>query len=160
MNKIISKITTLNNKFDKIKKKRKRNLKLININQPKPKIICKTESKNNKYIQKFSYYQDIINPMLLVPIKKTNASKKKSKKNVTTHKVEENNDKKTERNNFRSMSMRKLPVKRDINGQSNNNNLYISTISTGNFNLNNDEKLVNVTFNRTIKSNKQNNYIK
>ena len=118
------------------------------------------ESKNNKYIQKFSYYQDIINPMLLVPIKKTNASKKKSKKNVTTHKVEENNDKKTERNNFRSMSMRKLPVKRDINGQNNNNNLYISTISTGNFNLNNDEKLVNVTFNRTIKSNKQNNYIK
>ena len=117
------------------------------------------ESKNNKYIQKFSYYQDIINPMLLVPIKKANAFKKKSKKNIT-HKVDENNDKKIERNNFRSMSMKKLPVKRDINGQNNNNNLYISTISTGNFNLNNDEKLVNVTFNRTIKSSKQNKYNK
>ena len=43
MNRILSKITTLNNKLDRIKIKRKRNLKLININQPKPKIICKTE---------------------------------------------------------------------------------------------------------------------
>jgi hypothetical protein len=82
--------------------------------------------------------------------------KKKSKKNLT-HKIDENNDKKIERNNFRSMSMKKLPVKRDINGQNNN---YISTISTGNFNLNSDEKIVNVTFNRTIKSSKQKNYNK
>ena len=51
MNRILNKITSLNNKLDKIKIKRKRNLKLININQPKPKIMCKTESKkNNKYL--------------------------------------------------------------------------------------------------------------
>lgn len=114
------------------------------------------ESKNNKYIQKFSYYQDIINPMLLVPIKKVNVSKKKSKKNLN-HKIDENNDKKIERNKFRSMSTKKLTTKREINAQNNNNNLYISTISTGNFNLNNDEKLANVTFNGTTKSNKQKN---
>ena len=68
-----------------------------------------------------------------------------------------NNDKKITGNIYKSMSMKKLPVQRDINRQNSNNNLYFSTISTGNFNLNNDEKFVNVTFKGT---NKQKNYNK
>ena len=71
MNRILSKITTLNNKLDRIKIKRKRNLKLININQPKPKIICKTESKNNKYLLFINDYHK--NKLLLKKRKLANA---------------------------------------------------------------------------------------
>ena len=55
MNKILGRLTNLNNKLNQIKNRRKRNLKLLKSNVSKPKIMCKTETKN-KYIIKINYY--------------------------------------------------------------------------------------------------------
>ena len=70
MNRILSKITTLNNKLDQIKIKKKRNLKLIKISESKPKIICKTEAKNKYLLFMNDYYK---NKLLLKKKKISNA---------------------------------------------------------------------------------------
>ena len=70
MNKILGKITNLNNKLDQIKIRKKRNLKLINKDKPKPKIMCKTETKNKYLLFMNDYYK---NKLLLKKRKLENA---------------------------------------------------------------------------------------
>ena len=70
MNKILGKITNLNNKLEQIKIRRKRNLKLINKDKPKPKIMCKTETKNKYLLFMNDYYK---NKLLLKKRKLENA---------------------------------------------------------------------------------------
>ena len=105
------------------------------------------EYKNRKYIDKFSYYQDLINPLLLVPIKKPIINKIKSKKSLDNLFNQENSKKllrfsiidKKSKNKNRSSSIHNKRVTNNIN------NIYSSsTISTGNFNLNTDDKFINV----------------
>ena len=132
------------------------------------------DNKDREYIKKFSYYQDLINPNLLVPIQRSYISRFKSRKNLNfsagniyDDNVNKNNDnlRKIEDYKFNEkhgkmklrMSSKNLPVKKVIDRQNNNNNLVSTstTISTGNMNLNTDEKVLNSTFNRTFKFNKQ-----
>ena len=52
--------------------------------------------------------------MLLVSIKKSHLFKKKSRETLT-YKMFENNDKKIAENIYKSTSMKKLPVQREVN---------------------------------------------
>ena len=58
MNKILGKLTNLNSKLDKLKIRRKKNLKLFNVNKSKPKIMCKTETKNKYLLLMNDYYKN------------------------------------------------------------------------------------------------------
>jgi hypothetical protein len=78
MNKILGKLTNLNSKLDKLKIRRKKNLKLFNVNKSKPKIMCKTETKNKYLLLMNDYYK---NKLLL---------KKRKLNNIITD--EERND--------------------------------------------------------------------
>ena len=132
--------------------------------------------KDKEYIKKFSYYQDLINPDLLVPIFKpirakskknihfsvgniifNDKNKDKEKKGENYKKIEEykiNNDKGNKFNGRLYLrSSTKLILKKNINKQYYNNAISTSTsISTGNINYNADENKLNSTFiNRTFK---------
>ena len=142
------------------------------------------DMKDKEYIEKFSHYQDLINPNLLVPIKKskTNNDKRKLYINKSSgnllhdgNKYNINNDNNKDNDKFRKLeeykyneknvgknrmkvSSKKLPAKKIINKINSNNAVSTSTtISTGNINFNTDEKLLNATFNRTFKFNKTKN---
>ena len=137
------------------------------------------DSKDKEYIEKFSYYQDLINPNLLVPIKKTNIKNdknikilKKIMENIEYDNGDNNgnnkdiekfikiedykfNDKGGKKLNLRA-SAKNFTLKNGINKISSNNAASTSTtVSTGNFIYNTDEKLLNTTFNRTFKFNNQ-----
>ena len=70
MNKILGRITNLNNKLNQIKNRRKRNLKLLKSDISKPKIMFKTESKNKYLLYVNDYYK---NKLLLKKRKLENA---------------------------------------------------------------------------------------
>ena len=70
MNKILGRITNLNNKLNQIKNRRKRNLKLLKSDISKPKIMFKTESKNKYLLYMNDYYK---NKLLLKKRKLENA---------------------------------------------------------------------------------------
>ena len=131
------------------------------------------DNKDREYIKKFSYYQDLINPNLLIPIQKpiTLGEKKRiftshsmgnieynDKDNENFRKVEEyKHNEKGVKMNLRN-STKKLHMKKLINKYNSTNVLSTSaTVSTGNINFNTDEKFVNSTFNRTFKFNKTKN---
>ena len=131
------------------------------------------DNKDREYIKKFSYYQDLINPNLLIPIQKpiTLGEKKRiftshsmgnieynDRDNENFRKVEEyKHNEKGVKMNLRN-STKKLPMKKLINKYNSTNVLSTSaTVSTGNINFNTDEKFVNSTFNRTFKFNKTKN---
>ena len=142
------------------------------------------DMKDKEYIEKFSHYQDLINPNLLVPIKKSKINNDKSKKYINKssgniiyngNKYNINNDNNKDNGKFRKLeeykfneknggkirmraSSKKLSTKKLINKNNSNNAISTSTtISTGNINFNTDEKLLNSTFNRTFKFNKTKN---
>jgi len=58
MNKILGKLTNLNKKLNQIKLKRKRNLKLMKLDKPKQKIMCRTETKNKYLLYINDYYKN------------------------------------------------------------------------------------------------------
>ena len=58
MNKILGKLNNLNNKLNEINNRRKRNLKLMKLNKPKPKIMCKSETKNKYLLLMNDYYKN------------------------------------------------------------------------------------------------------
>ena len=58
MNKILGKLTSLNTKLNLIKIRRKRNLKLLKLDKPKPKIMCKSETKNKYLLFINDYYKN------------------------------------------------------------------------------------------------------
>ena len=58
MNKILGKLTSLNTKLNEIKIRRKRNLKLLKLDKPKPKIMCKSETKNKYLLFINDYYKN------------------------------------------------------------------------------------------------------
>ena len=146
------------------------------------------DTKDKEYIEKFSYYQDLINPNLLVPIKKPIINSDKNKKylsnsvgNILKNDIDDkinilNKDNGNNRvnDNFRKVeeykineknvkikmrnNSKKIPVKKLINKNNSTNVVSTSTtISTGNINVNTDEKILNATFNRTFKFNKTKN---
>jgi len=77
MNKILGRLTNLNNKLNQIKNRRKRNLKLLKSNVSKPKIMCKTETKNKYLLYMNDYYK---NKLLLKKRKLENALSEEERK--------------------------------------------------------------------------------
>ena len=139
------------------------------------------DTKDKEYIEKFSHYQDLINPNLLVPIKKSKINNDKNKKFINrssgniineANKYNINNDNNKDNEKFKKLEEYKfnekgegkiriranskyLPTNQMINKTNSNNAISTSTtISTGNINFNTEEKLLNSTFNRTFKFNK------
>jgi hypothetical protein len=126
-----------------------------------------------EYIKKFSYYQDLINPDLLVPIKKPFLNRSGSKKSVSLklrnsikndnmHNRRNSNNKTIEdylinikpgklklRNFSKHSSTKKIIHRPNLN--------YFASASTatsiGNMNI--DEKLLNHTLNKTLKQNQK-----
>ena len=135
------------------------------------------EMKDKEYIEKFSYYQDLINPDLLVLIKKQNLIKNKNKKNVNysagniknDDNVNDNENEETEKykkiedykSNIKSGKVKirnnskRLHEKKNVINKQNMNNAISTSDTISNGNINYDEKLMNSTFNRTFKFNKK-----
>ena len=130
------------------------------------------DNKDKEYIQKFSYYQDLINPDLLVPIikpiiraksKKNLYSsigpsdfndKNKEKKTKNYKKIEEN--KSNDKVNGKLRSNTKLILKKSTTKQYNIAASATTSFSAKNLYFKSDEKSLNTTFNRTFKFNKAN----
>ena len=58
MNKILGRLTNLNSKLNQIKIRKKRNIRLLKLNQLQPKIMCKTEKKNKYLLFMNDYYKN------------------------------------------------------------------------------------------------------
>ena len=58
MNKILGKLINLKTKLNQIKIKKKRSTKLLKLKKLKPKIMCKTESKNKYLLFMNDYYKN------------------------------------------------------------------------------------------------------
>ena len=112
MNKLLGKITNLNIKLNQINLRRKRNLKLLKLNKPRPKIMSKTETKNKYLLLMNDYYK---NKLLL---------KKRKEENILSE--DERNDNYNRFLNPDFLNFEKIEIK-NIESSKNSNLEYIIT---------------------------------
>ena len=121
----------INEKIQKVENKLKLSFDRYNIAKEE------YNSKDKEYIKKFKYYQDLLNPSLLIKIKKENDNK---------NNIEELRASKLK---FR-LNSKKYPLKNNNMNPNNINNLYnTTTISTGNTGQANIEEKRSFKFKKT-----------